>query len=261
MSKTVVLMPAYQVGKFWDQVQYSLFNLDPQPDLFVFCENNSRDETLRKLAHFKRPHELISYWLQDDAIKKCETPYDLVAVARQFLLQRARHLDPDVALFIDADIAVKTPGILESLERWIRMAGMDIVGAPYPRYYPEGLFLGALWYAPKDRARPGKPFLLMPRPRMIWDPDVAAICGGCMMLSRRILQDRRLNFIPVSRPHLGVGDVSEDYGYCLEAHRLGYRVGLDSSVMLKHWVVNEHLRSKAWRVDKELNPMPFSYAS
>jgi len=101
--KILVLMPTYRVAKFWDLTTCHLYRMDPQPDKWIFTENNSPDDTVYRVSQFKRSHELIRFWVRRDASLYMETPYDPVGIARQFLLQRARQLDPDWAVFIDAD--------------------------------------------------------------------------------------------------------------------------------------------------------------
>jgi len=224
--KTIVLMPAYRIAKFWDQIACYLYQMDPQPDKWIFSEHNGPDDTIYKLAQFKRPHELIRFWVRRDANLYMDTPYDIIAIARQFLLQRARQLDPDWAVFIDTDMEVLSPNLLDVLTS--HEVQVDIVGASYPKTYnPKNLQLACV--GPMI----SKDALFMKAPTGMWDTWLAAIGGGCMALSRRILQDRRLNFYPVRRPELGF-KTAEDSGYCFAARRLGYVIGLDSSVKLRH---------------------------
>ena len=267
--KTIVLMPVYRAEQLWDYTASSFYQMDPQPDKWIFCENNSPDDTIHKLAQFKRPHELIRFWVRRDANLYMDTPYDLIAIARQFLLQRARQLDPDWAVFIDSDIEVISPNLLDLLTSHeghdfdINGHEVDIIGAPYLRYSDEGLWLACTWRLPYGPMI-GKHSLKLKAPMRMWDTWLASVGGGCMALSRRILQDRRLNFYPVRRPELGF-ETAEDLGYCLDARRLGYVIGLDASVKLGHSNIIRLLQvaihaDRSWCVDASSGkPLIFEY--
>ncbi|MGA8856733.1 MAG: glycosyltransferase [Candidatus Bathyarchaeia archaeon] len=145
--RTVLLMPCKQAaGSLPNGVLDALLKLDPQPDLYVFCENNSTDRTLKWLADFPRPKEIIRLWFRDNALSSCRLPGELVAVVRDLLLQRARQLEADFAILMDADIMVHTRDLIPRLTS---RAG-DIVGGLCR--FPDG-FIAATWYAPM----PGRP--------------------------------------------------------------------------------------------------------
>ena len=258
-------MPAYRIAKHWDQIAYFLYQMDPQPDKWIFCENNSPDDTVYRLARFKRPHELIRFWVRRNVACYSDTMFDIIAIARQFLLQRARQLDPDWAVLIDSDIEVLTPNILDRLTSHdcVEVANdphtrrCDIVGAPYLRWSPVGTYLSCAWQLPYGpRINPEAMFLK--EPMRLWDTWMAAVSGGCMALSRRILQDRRLNFYPVERPELDV-KAGEDFSYCLDARRLRYVIGLDSSVKLGHLNRMTLWGDSPWQVDENLKLPIFEY--
>jgi GT2 family glycosyltransferase len=274
-------MPIYRASYFLDapytdqdvrkpiSVLESLRHLDPQPDRFIFLENNSYDGTLAKLAKFERPKEIVRLWFREDAMDYVERNwhageptisgrFDLIGICRQFLLQRARQLDPDYVIFLDSDIVVLSEDLVEQLCRW---KNADIVGGPYVRDFPQGRLLSALW--PNPNPTPEYPFQLLPRDRLPSDQlaEALAVGGGCMRLSRKVIQERTLNFYPVQRPWLGVGPLAEDFGYCLHAKALGYKVCLDPEAKLAHWVPTaEQLRSCAWAADHSGALNRFRYA-
>ena len=255
-------MPAYRVSKFFDQIIAPfLYLMDPQPDKWIFCENNSPDDTIYRLAQFKRPHEVLRFWVRRDARHLLETEYDVIGIARQLLLQRARQLDPDWAVFIDADIQVVTPNLLDMLTSH---DDADIVGGPYLRWYSNpsspnipNLLLACNWPLPDDSAiRSFAQFLA--GPKMKWDTGLLSVGGGCMALPRRVLQDRRLNFYPVLHPE--IGPCSEDYGYCVAAKKLGYVIGLDASARVMHPTITLDLfYDKPWMVDENGKTPTFEY--
>ncbi len=255
----LVLMPVYQAGRYLDQVLFKLRKLDPQPDLYIFAENNSTDRTLEILTRMRNPKEIIRTWYRPDARDSMETEYDLIGIERELLLTRARQLKPDLVVFLDSDIMVHDVDLLDRLAFWKDQ--VDIVGGAYMRHYAEGLYLGSLWPAPSTMATPEKPFALYKRPRKYpLDDSVAAVGGGCMCVTQRVVQDRRLHFYPVKRDY--PFRVSEDYGFCLQAKDCGYKIGLDGTLVLSHWSSPDQFRERrAWAVNKERKPLPFAYAS
>ncbi len=281
-ARVLILTPIYQASVFLDapytdqdirtpiSVLESLRHLDPQPDKFIFLENNSRDDTLAKVTKFEPPKEIVRLWFREDAMNYVErnwhpgeaaisSRYDLIGICRQFLLQRARKLDPDYVIFLDADIVVLSENLIERLCRW---ESADIVGAPYVRDFPQGRVLSALW--PNPNPTPEYPFQLLPRENIPSDrpTEALAVGGGCMRLSRKVIQERTLNFYPVQRPWLGFGPLAEDFGYCLHARALGYNVYLDPTAKLAHWVPTpDQIGSCAWTADQHGELTPFSYAN
>ena len=280
--RVLILTPIYQASDFLDipytgqdvrnpiSVLESLRHLNPQPDMFIFLENNSCDDTLAKVANFERPKEIIRLWFREDAMDYVErnwhageptisSRYDLIGICRQFLLQRARQLDPDYAIFLDADVVVLSEDLIDRLCKW---ENVDIVGAPYVRYFPQGRLLSALW--PNPNPTPEYPFQLLPQENISSDrpTEALAIGGGCMRLSRKVIQERTLNFYPVQRPWLGFGPLAEDFGYCLQARALGYNVLLDPAAKLAHWVhAPEESGSCAWATDQYGELTRFSYTN
>jgi glycosyltransferase involved in cell wall biosynthesis len=274
-------MPAYQASDvleklYADQVGgkpmsviRSLYGLAPQPDKFIFLENNSVDNTLLKLAKFERPKEIIRLWFREDAMDYVEKTwhpgepiisarYDLIGICRQLLLQRARNLDPDYAIFLDSDIVVLSEDLISRLCKW---ENADIVGAPYVRDFQQGRLVSALWANPHPT--PEYPFQLLSRdmiPNRL--TEVLAIGGGCMRLSREVIQEKALSFYPVQRPWLGVGPLAEDFGYCLNAREFGFKICLDPTVKLAHLPsTSAQLGTIAWTTDQHGDLIRFSYAS
>jgi glycosyltransferase involved in cell wall biosynthesis len=246
-ERVVVLIPTYNSARFWPEVSERLLRLDPQPDLYIFAENNSTDKTLQLISKFNRPKEIIRLWFRDDALDFLETRFDPVAIVRQFLLQRTRQLDPDFAIFLDSDILVESEDLIPRLTRWVDRVdtpGMILVGGPYPRLLPDGkgVRVAAIsgWW--EDDSLPWRESLMH---RPILEP--VNVCGtGCMCLPRRLIQDVRLNFYPVKTSEyeseelkqilvrLKQSNVAEDVAYCYRARALGAYTALDWSVYLDH---------------------------
>jgi glycosyltransferase involved in cell wall biosynthesis len=253
-------MPVHQAAYYLPVTLERLEPLDPQPDLYLFAENNSTDRTLALVNGFRERHELIRVWFRDDAVPALVrgggTFFDIVGIMRQLLLQRARQLDLDYAIFIDSDV---WPVSRELVRELCSSNGFDIVGGPVYRYYPQGMRLSALWWAPPG-SRHRFQLRMLPTTGKLLE-EVAAVGGGCMRLNRRVIEDRRLNFYPVRRDWLQAGEVSEDFGYCLEAQALGYSVGLDTTLELNHYSPPDLVARKQWTVDAKGAPVPFVFPS
>jgi GT2 family glycosyltransferase len=204
------------------------------PDLVVFIENNSTDDTLKIINEWDYPKKLIRLWFRKDAAKYFDTPYDNIAWVRQLALQYVRKLDPDYLLFLDS-CCIPLDNLL-----FMKMAEkrFDITGGVYYRHFPEGLFIATIFEDPTRGL--GGPYVKSKKPPAIVSP-VAGTSGGCLLLSRKVIQDKALNFYPVKFPLNP--DVSEDFGYCLNARILGYNVVLDATVELIHIELN---RPRPW---------------
>jgi glycosyltransferase involved in cell wall biosynthesis len=243
--RTLVLIPVYNCGKTLPTLFSFLYKLDPQPDLYVFAENNSEDNTLDCVWRFKRQHKVIRMWFRKDAAVLGETPYEPLAHVRQLLLTFARRYDPDYAIFLDSDVYPRTKGLIDNLSLW----GRDIVGGSYLRVFPEGVWLASKWEALSNPHR----YALRRETGVPLDEPIMT-SAGCMCLSRRIIQDKRINFYPVSP-----ADASEDFGYCLQARNYGYKVYLDGTAELHH-PIPKKMPPKPWTYDSALHQYtPFFY--
>jgi GT2 family glycosyltransferase len=240
--KTLMLIPVYNCGKTLPTLFSFLYKLKPQPDLFVFAENNSEDNTLDVIHRFRRPHKIIRVWFRDDAAMIGQSQYEPIAHIRQLLLTFARQQDPDYAIFLDSDVYPRTKNLIYRLSLWQK----DIIGGAYVRLFPNGVFVASKWSTPDGRV------IMKKKVNGPLDEPVAT-SAGCLCLSRKIIQDKRINFYPLR------WGASEDFGYCLQARVFGYRVYLDGSADLHH-IIPRRMPSKAWMVDTKLNRnIPFFY--
>jgi len=260
--RTVILMPVRQAAEFLRETLKRLEQLDPQPDLYVFTENNSTDETLRLIQGFDRPNRLIRFRFPDDAARTGSlgsTPQDVIGAIRQTLLQVARRLNPDFAIFLDSDVRVMSRDMIVRLTRWSDRA--DIVGGPVRRNSPWGVFFAVIW--------PGWRLIgVRPPPTRVRE-DVMLVGAGCMCLSGRVVQDRRLYFYPVIHPEhaeenreieagfraymprASLHNLAEDVAFGLHAHKLGYGTSVDWTILLDHWHDD---RRKPWTVTTPNDP-------
>ena len=248
----IICVPVYRSASYLETLFSGLYKLEPQPSKVIFVENNSTDNTLIKVARYKRPHEVIRFWLRDDWIKHSDTVYDAVAIARQFGLQRSRELKPDYLLFFDSDMIINQKDLLDELTRW----PTDIVGGAYLRLFhvdavpeysqPEGasVMLAASWKHPQI------PNMLQRRSRALkipFDDTVLTVGGGCLLLNNKVFNDERINFYPIQ-----IENHSEDFGYVEAARRFGYTVGLDSAARISHLITPSKNWFKPWNVGGKL---------
>ena len=245
MNKVILLVPMYDCIDIIDAWTKYILRLDPKPDKIIFCENNSDDGTLERLINFPYPHEVIRFYTREPREIPFEQAYDIIAHARQLLLTRARQIDPDYAIFIDSDILIKSEDLITSLTDW----GVDVVGGAYLRWFPEGLHVASLWkegyykpwrlYTPKGFKQLNKAI-----------QEVYATSGGCLCLSRKVIQDRRVDFYPVPK------GFSEDFGYCEQLRNVGYKIWLDGITILTHRIRGKW---KSWNLRREKKEMREEY--
>jgi len=225
LLKTLILVPVFNSGKILPTLFSYLYELDPQSNLYVFAENNSSDDTLKQVCRFKLPYKIIRVWFRNDAAMSSENRYVPIAHIRQLLLTFARDYDPDYAIFLDSDVFPLTKGLIKNLTYWRK----DIVGGAYLRVFPEGIWLASKWKSNSMLHK--KTFLPLEEPYVT--------SAGCMCLSRKIIQDKKVNFYPVL---LGA---SEDFSYCLQAREQGYKVFLDGITKIKH-LIPKKIPVKPW---------------
>jgi len=241
--KIICLIATYNHAPLlWDCLQH-LDQLKPNFDKYIFFENNSEDNTLDVIKRFKRPKELMRMWFVNDAVKKLGNPYAMIGLVRQFLLEKARKINPDYAIFIDDDIILYDKDFISRITSWKK----DICGAPYLRNYPEGTNLASIWkrkgYKGNWMKRCCKGF-----------QECHLTSAGCMCLTRKIIQDKRFGFYPIIWGEIW-GEkkkgfkASEDYGYCLKARAYGYKVYIDCTLRVGHYA--EGYSYKPWFVKKD----------
>jgi len=186
--------------------------------------------------------EIIRFWTIDPKNRKvfpfkghC---YDIIAWARQLLLTRARRLDPDYAIFIDSDIFLRDPSTIDALTIWNK----DVVGGAYMRMFPEGLYIATLFYNSSLKDKVKGHIKLKKLKSRVPLYEVRATSGGCLCLSRKIIQDRRVNFAPIPKNN------SEDFGYCKTAIEHGYRIHLDGTTVIGHKIT---LKWRSWDIVRD----------
>jgi hypothetical protein len=232
-----------------------LEKLDPQPDLYIFAENNSTDNTLEVIREFSKNHpsKIIRLWLREDAAKiGIEIGKECIPIAHvcDLLLTAARNFNPDYAICIDSDMEIQSTNLITILTGHQK----DIVGTLYQKVQlgecrintPLGIVTirirqdftnGTLTISTKEGV-----ILQQTEMENAELTECATIGIMCSCLSRRIIQDRRLCFYPLFRDFMGWH--TEDMGFCLRARSLGYQVWLDKVAIVEH--KPNPLESKPW---------------
>lgn len=246
--RVIFLTPTFNNAETLHRCFEYLKNLYPQPFKHIILENNSVDATLKVINGWKESRgdiEVIRLWFRSDAVKVLG-PYGVIGTVRQILLDRARRLDPDYAIFIDDDVFIGNVDFILRVTSWNK----DLVGGPYLRKFPEGMFLASKWLN-LDRNRRVMPYRL--KSRVNGFEEVFMTSAGALCISRRLLQDRRVNFMPI----LSSEDTSEDFGYCIRARKAGYKVWIDGTLKMGHYIGNTG--KKAWSVNEDGSYKPFVY--
>jgi len=274
----VLLVPVYNTTRrCWKVFERALYRLDPQPEKVIFCENNSTDNTLELIENFQLPHEIIRVWFKPDATKG--QPYEGIANVRQLLLTRARRPDVKFAIFLDDDCIPQDKNFIEKfLDDMYYDNNLDIVGGSYTRDFPEGTLVCCKWLmtAPIDEMPRGTiPIIKQGIEKSIEEGrkknfnalgfdykdfeegkiyKVNMTSAGALALSRKVLDNRELNFVPIRHDLSETKEVSEDFGFCLLANTLGFSIHFDFRIKFAHLgaLSNESIKNRPWAVyDKE----------
>lgn len=253
------LIPTYNNAPILQRCLGYILRLDPQPRHIVILENNSQDETfdvIKKLKEYRPDLHFMSFCFVKDAVKRLGNAYATIGTVRQMLLEKARKLDVDYAIFIDDDVFLGDIDFIDRITRW----GVDLCGGPYLRSYPNGTFLASKWF---NLGKDAKKFPYTLRKHAKGFQKVAMTSGGCLCISRKLLMDIRVNFMPILNPQK-YGDTSEDYGYCAKARWLGYPCYLDATLRVGHYLKDQNYKpwvvdSKTFKGRKVEKYLPFEY--
>lgn len=238
-SKVIWLTPCFQSEHLIPRFIEHQKKLDPQPDLYVFSENNSTDNTLKLLVESDLPHEIIRTWFVKDAVKRSNR-YSPMSHIMQLLLTKARRLDPDFAIISACDVFVKSYDAIDILTSW----NVDCVAARILRWFPQGIFISAKWEHPTRKGYQQ----MTQRTLRLFDETPLMVGFGLVCLSRKVIQDKRINFYPIPKSPKEGDQCSEDFGYCLQLKQNGYNCCLDGIVEAEHVLVDVKNRAKAWTV-------------
>lgn len=263
--KVIFLTPSYNSERTLRRCLNLAKNLVDKPFKHIFVTNNCMDRTNEIIDKYLTVVEgrRITWDFPDDFVLRIGDPYANIAIARNRLLLEARkemEADPSIkyAFFLDDDIYLVDRETIGKLASW----GADAISGPYKRIFflEDGPVLAAtfvdLLKNPPDFSRywryqnPVAP-LMMPY----------FVSAGCMLISRRVIMDRRVRFWPIyKRPDFVPGgeDTSEDFGFSMLLRTLGYEVLMDGTINVGH-DLNRTGRNRSWYVNLAAGGKKYEY--
>lgn len=230
----VILVPVHNASRTLNEFLKCLSNLNPSPsEGIVFLENNSDDDSLLKIWAYTGKKRVFRLWFKP--LRQGDNPYSHIAVARQILLETARKLCVDYAIWIDTDIMFP-PDLITKLTRHM----LPVVSIPYLRYqtFIEGSLKGKrlrlIDAKFPDPTNPNQHRVTHKAPNEL---TRIVCCGfGCISLNQTVLNNINLTFQPET------STASEDYSYCKLLNDYGVPIMLDGSIQLVH----KQLRNQQW---------------
>lgn len=246
--KVVMLISTYNHVELLKKTLQYLDELEPQPSKYVFSENNSEDEALQVIAEWQKTHptEIIRLWFKENAGQILGNRYGVIGHIHQILLNRARKMDVDYAIFMSNDVFIPYTDFITRITSWKK----DLVGVAVPVFREgRGLCLSPTWINDGPE-RDIKPQIV--KTMCNGFEEVYSVGGAGMCVSRKLLMDKRVNFMPLlKKPQC----YSEDIGYCFKARSFGYKCYVDGSLFLGHYV--EAKRKSIWRKDFQFGGVPY----
>jgi len=266
--KYLLLVPVRNAEHLLPFFFQSLREMNPKPDYIVWCTNNNTDKTIKLLKQFQKANSLRIIDVPSEIIQLPDFPKDFVkkygafeamALVRQRLWERARELNSEWTFMCDVDEFAVSTGILGMLSDWdvdFVVARMFMGTAKDGKMYIAGRWepdLG-MYFKPVIRALiPNK--LIVARPAVpapnALDPTPLS-AEGFYCFSRRLVQDRRLNWHPrLILPNVDLKEISEDCGFCYKTRKLGYKIHLDGITLVDHVIYDSKNKLKPWSKSPE----------
>jgi GT2 family glycosyltransferase len=260
--KYLLLVPCYNAAHLLPFFFQSLRNMNPKPDYIVWSVNNCTDNTVQTLKDFYDvPSEIIQlpdfprdFTKRHDKSDEGGGSSEHMAIIRQRLWERARQLNADWTFMCDVDMFAASTDVLDIMSGW----KVDYVAARILRYQQGEYRLNANWHgSPRKFKEPnyacGIEYDLIPKELIVArppPPELPALDStptwacGFYCFSRRLVQDRRLNW------HPRLKGFSEDIGFCTHARKLGYQPHLDCVVTIDHVAHDSKTPLKPWSVSE-----------
>jgi hypothetical protein len=207
-----------------------------KPTYTVFCTNNNQDSTLLQLMSFVDNHKDTSTLVIFN--EESKDMFSTIGKARQLLLEKARQLDCDFTVFLDGDVIPLNPKFMDVLASWNK----DLVGCNVKERLinqdSRPVYAVDVAFGDFETGLHATTELLFPL------TECVGFGFHCACLNRKIVQDRRINFLPLET--YDRAPVSEDYTYCFNAKLLGYQVFVDNTAKFSHQ--QDHTLKRPWRI-------------
>ena len=225
---------------------------NPQPSQYIFMTNNVKDGTLHVIEKWMKKHSNTMIIIRNfpKNITKRIGPYGAIALVRQILLNTARKLNVDKAIFIDDDIQIADKDFITKMIA----NDKDIVGGAYFRTYPMGDLMSYLAFN-ETGEKAHCPYILR-NYQLHKLFKVVAVGGGCMCIDKKVLNDKRVNFFPIVDYGLNAAKPSEDFAFCILAGKLGYGVFTDDRFKICHYQIHS---PRPWRMKNKQEYIDFEY--
>jgi glycosyltransferase involved in cell wall biosynthesis len=234
-------MPVQNESKNLNRIFNMIARLKPKPDFVVFCENDSKDNTLSLLQDYAKTRPNVK--VLNFSMSFAGDCWDSIAHARQLLLEEARQLDCDFTVFLDADVNPI------SFDFMAKLSGhnVDLCGSNVKEFM-EFENNGKITFQLLPDCMTGSPqtgFYPVPLLSM---PLTEVYCFGfhAACLSRKLVQDTRLNLEPILPVYTDVA--CEDYSFCHQAQILGYSVYVDNTAKFNHL---RDKQKRGWRISEQ----------
>ena len=108
----VGLMPVCNNAETLPPVLEAVKRLDPGPDFWIFLDDASTDESAQIIRNSKVPGELLTA----PPAPPMPEPYGHISMVREAMLLRSRKYEPDAVVWVDADIEILDPKIIELMD-------------------------------------------------------------------------------------------------------------------------------------------------
>jgi hypothetical protein len=274
--KYLLLVPVYNAEHLLPFFFQSIRDMNPKPDYIVWSVNNCTDNTVPMLKDFRDiPSEIIK--LPDfppDFITQHGSD-SAIGIVYQSLWERARELNSEWTFLCDVDEWAVSTDILSILSHW----NVDFVATRKLLRDNYRTFISALWstlkptrweirmapYWTREIEIQGCKLIIarIAHPTTPALDSTVLVANGFFCFSRRLIQDRRLNWHPFKTPP----DLDEKQKkmldastvFCCSARDLGYKIHLDGIAVITHVLYDSKRQLKPWTFDKDEKPIGMEY--
>lgn len=149
-----------------------------------------------------------------------------IEVARNEIVADFLKTEAEWLFFLDSDVVVPP----DAIKRLLSYDLPIVSGVYYVREPQSGVLHPAMW-----RRKPGSETDFIPVVEFGFSTlvEVDAVGAGCLLINRLVLEKMKPPWFKYTRDHTGEG-MGEDFLFCTQAKKLGYKVMADPTVMCDH---------------------------